>query len=145
MPSISCLFFIWLCRTACGIVVPLPGIEPRVPAAKALSPHHWPSRVIPAQCLCSNLFLLLCICSFLLHVPQGSKTPSVKREVTDHSACSGDSSAWKPLAGTTFSRCAPQQHHLITQLVRVRVHIPVSPPLHGGHLSISFHTEGIMV
>ena len=43
LPGISCLFFTWLCRTACRIVGPLPGIEARAPAVKALGPNHWPS------------------------------------------------------------------------------------------------------
>lgn len=78
------LFFTWLCRTACRIVVPLPGIEARAAAVKALGPNHWTSRGVLAQRLCSNLFLLLRICSFLLLVPQGSKTPSVEREEVSH-------------------------------------------------------------
>ena len=32
-------FFFWLCRAACGILVPRPGIEPRPPAVEAWSPN----------------------------------------------------------------------------------------------------------
>ena len=35
------LFFSWLCRTACGILVPQPGLELGV--EKAPSPKHWPT------------------------------------------------------------------------------------------------------
>ena len=32
------------CHTACGILVPQPGIEPRLSAVKALNPNHWTTR-----------------------------------------------------------------------------------------------------
>ena len=32
---------------ACGILVPLPGIEPRPSAVKAQSPNHWTTREFP--------------------------------------------------------------------------------------------------
>ena len=40
-----CLFM--LCRVACGILVPRPGIEPRATAVKARSPNHWTAREVP--------------------------------------------------------------------------------------------------
>ena len=35
---------VWPCHTACGIVVPRPGIEPRAPAVRTPSPKHWTTR-----------------------------------------------------------------------------------------------------
>ena len=32
---------LWLCHTACGILVPLPGIEPVLPVLVAQSLNHW--------------------------------------------------------------------------------------------------------
>ena len=42
-----------LCRTACRILVPRPGIEPTPPAVEAQNLHHWTTREVP-----SNGFLL---------------------------------------------------------------------------------------
>ena len=39
--------FFWLCRKACGILVPRPGIEPGPSAVKARSPNHWTAREFP--------------------------------------------------------------------------------------------------
>ena len=36
----------WLCHVACGIFVPLPGIEPAPPAVEARSLNHWTSREV---------------------------------------------------------------------------------------------------
>ena len=41
------LFFFWPCHTACGILVPRPGIEPASSALKAWSPNHWTAREVP--------------------------------------------------------------------------------------------------
>ena len=41
------LGFFWLLCTACGILVPQPGIEPETSAVKAQSPNHWTAREIP--------------------------------------------------------------------------------------------------
>ena len=35
---------IWLCRAACGIFVPRPGIEPGPSAVRVQSPNHWTAR-----------------------------------------------------------------------------------------------------
>ena len=32
---------------ACGILVPCPGIKPRIPAMRALSSNHWTAREFP--------------------------------------------------------------------------------------------------
>ena len=40
-------FFFWPCRTACGILVPQPGIEPASPALEAQSLDHWTTREVP--------------------------------------------------------------------------------------------------
>ena len=39
--------FFWLCHAACGILVPLPGIEPAPPAVEAWSLNHWTAREVP--------------------------------------------------------------------------------------------------
>ena len=45
----------WPCCTACGILVPQPGIELVPPAAEAQSPSHWTTR----KFLDLSLFILL--------------------------------------------------------------------------------------
>ena len=40
-------FPIWLHRTACGILVPRPGIEPGPSAVRVQSPNHWTAREFP--------------------------------------------------------------------------------------------------
>ena len=40
-------FFFWPRHTACGILVPRPGMEPETPAVEAWSPNHWTSREVP--------------------------------------------------------------------------------------------------
>ena len=35
------------CCTACGILVPQPGMEPMPPAVEARSPNHWTAREAP--------------------------------------------------------------------------------------------------
>ena len=42
-------FFFLLHHTACGILVPPPGMEPKFPAVKGLSPNHWTTREVPTQ------------------------------------------------------------------------------------------------
>ena len=44
-----CVFFFYLlaCFSACGILVPLPGIEPSPPAVEAWSLNHWAIREVP--------------------------------------------------------------------------------------------------
>ena len=39
--------FFWPCPTACGILVPPPGIEPAPPALEAWSLNHWTAREVP--------------------------------------------------------------------------------------------------
>ena len=41
------ILFFWPCHTACGILVPRPGIEPRPSAVKVWSPNHWTAREFP--------------------------------------------------------------------------------------------------
>ena len=59
-----CLF--WPCCTACGLLVPRPGIEPRLLAVTARRPNHWNTREFPPL---SFFFLaaLGCVGSSLLH------------------------------------------------------------------------------
>ena len=47
------LYFIifWPCHTACGILVPWPGVEPLPPAVEAWSPNHWTTREAPRTSL----------------------------------------------------------------------------------------------
>ena len=41
-------FFFWLCRAACRILVPWPGIKPvPPPAVEAWSLNHWTAREFP--------------------------------------------------------------------------------------------------
>ena len=41
--------FVWLHHTACGILVPWPGIEPGAPAVGSPSPNHWMAREFPCS------------------------------------------------------------------------------------------------
>ena len=43
---ILALFFFRLCNTACGILVPRPGIKPMPPAVEAQSLNHWTTREV---------------------------------------------------------------------------------------------------
>ena len=45
--ELACVLFFPFGHTACGILVPQPGIEPEPSAVKALSPHHWTARELP--------------------------------------------------------------------------------------------------
>ena len=49
LPCPCCFAFgvFWSRRTACGILVPRPGIEPGALAVRALSPNHWTARQLP--------------------------------------------------------------------------------------------------
>lgn len=40
-------FLFWTHHEACGILVPQPGVEPRPPAVKSLSPNPWTAREFP--------------------------------------------------------------------------------------------------
>ena len=44
MVSGCCCFLFWPCCTTCWILVPWPGIEPRLHQWKLLSPKHWAAR-----------------------------------------------------------------------------------------------------
>ena len=55
--SFFCLTF-WPYRTACGILVPQPEIEPAPPAVEARSLNHWTTREVPAIFLQSFTFLV---------------------------------------------------------------------------------------
>ena len=51
-----CLFLVfWPHHAACGILVPLPRIEPAPPAVKVRSLNHWTTREIPRFLLCVAL------------------------------------------------------------------------------------------
>ena len=39
----------WQCLTACGILVPWPGIEPKPPALKGWSFNHWTTKEVPER------------------------------------------------------------------------------------------------
>ena len=41
--------FFWPCHTACGILVPWPGIKSLSPAVEAWSLNHWMTREVPAD------------------------------------------------------------------------------------------------
>ena len=41
------IFLIWLCCTACGILVPQPGIQPTSPALELWTLKHWTTREVP--------------------------------------------------------------------------------------------------
>ena len=56
-------FLFWLSHTACGILVPQPGIEPRAPAVRAQSPHHWTARELPVHCFRLNAVAHITDCS----------------------------------------------------------------------------------
>ena len=44
LEKMLCTIFFWPHHSACGILVPQPGIEPRPLAVSAWSPNHWPTR-----------------------------------------------------------------------------------------------------
>ena len=44
-------FLFWPSSTACGILVPQPGMGPRPLAVKAPSPNHWMAKEFPFMCL----------------------------------------------------------------------------------------------
>ena len=54
-------FFFWPHCTACGILIPWPGIQPGPMAVKVQSPNHWTAREFP-----NILFLLFTIHVFFL-------------------------------------------------------------------------------
>ena len=39
-------FLFWLCRVACGILAPRPGIKPEPPAWEVWSLNHWTAREV---------------------------------------------------------------------------------------------------
>ena len=61
-------FFYWLCLTAFRILVPLPGIEPRLRTVEVHSPDHWIPKEFPESlCLVSfsslfKLYLWFSVC-----------------------------------------------------------------------------------
>ena len=46
----SILFFFWPHRTACGILVPQPGIKPMPPALEVWSLNHWTNLFLNKMC-----------------------------------------------------------------------------------------------
>ena len=61
MYRVSCLSPCGFCHVACGILVPLPGLEPVLLAAKAWSPNRWPAREFLQSLLkCHSCWLALC-------------------------------------------------------------------------------------
>ena len=59
-----CFLFVWPYHTACGILVPWPGIEPGPMAVKVPSPNHWPAR---NSLFCFFLFIYLFLTALGLH------------------------------------------------------------------------------
>ena len=53
------LFYFWPHCTACGILVPWPGIEPMPSVVKVLSPYHWTTREFPILFLKNSISFLL--------------------------------------------------------------------------------------
>ena len=51
-------WFFWPHHTACGILVPRPGIEPVPLAVEAQSPNHWTAREFPIELLLVSKFYL---------------------------------------------------------------------------------------
>ena len=43
------IFTFWSSHTACGVLVPQPGIEPVPFALKAQGPEHWTIRKVPKK------------------------------------------------------------------------------------------------
>ena len=44
---LSLFFFFWQCCTACGILVPQPGIEPVTLELEVWNLNHWTTREVP--------------------------------------------------------------------------------------------------
>ena len=55
-------FFLFCCATACGILVPQPGIKPMSPAVEAQSLNHWIIREAP-----EILFLIFTLLLLVVH------------------------------------------------------------------------------
>ena len=49
------LFIFWLCRAACGILVPQPEVKPATPAVEAWSLNHWTTREVP----CFDIYIYI--------------------------------------------------------------------------------------
>ena len=68
------IFFFWLCRTACGTLLPRPGIEPRAPAGEVQSPNHWATRELPmcnfiyTYCVYIHLYTSVCFIYTHIHI-----------------------------------------------------------------------------
>ena len=41
------IYLFWLHCVACGSLVPLPGIEPKLPELEELGHNHWTTREVP--------------------------------------------------------------------------------------------------
>ena len=63
------LLFFWPHRVACGILVPLPGIEPTPPAVEAWSLNHWTAREV-----LGGSFLVAGLC---MHIRYGANVSDV--------------------------------------------------------------------
>ena len=59
------ILFFWLLSAACGISVPQPGIELKLPVVEAQSPNHWTARELPV--LIYVFFFLIQMGSFSLY------------------------------------------------------------------------------
>ena len=68
-------FFFWLDFTACGILVPQPGIEPMPPAMGVWSPNHWTTQELSGTQFLENFFNTGLIWSKCLYykISSGSK------------------------------------------------------------------------
>ena len=72
-------FFFWLHCTACGILVPRPGIEPGPSSMRVQSPNHWTAREFPerhafltagsSKLLNARVTCATIVASFLFHTP----------------------------------------------------------------------------
>ena len=101
------IFFFFLPHhTACGILVPQPGTEPRSSAVKAQSPNHWTTREFPTQCYCTHIqYLQSLVFLWTLEYPKNNNTlrhnlPSWKINTTQHQLLTS-----APLTHHQLSRC----------------------------------------
>ena len=61
------LFFFFFGCMACGMLVPLPGMEPMPSAVKAQSPTHWTARGFPARFYESYIYILPMTADWFVH------------------------------------------------------------------------------
>ena len=61
------IYLFWAHHTACGILVPQPGIEPRPFGMKAQSPNHWTAREFPYLFILKGIYFFLFCLSKMIH------------------------------------------------------------------------------